>query len=70
MTVLLYEMRLAPGRTVENVEAGAEDCRRQEFRLMGRWQAEKDGPMMQFKRRVKWKHRMMFGGKQMKMQCG
>ena len=50
-TVWLYEMRLAPGSMVGNVEDGAEDCRRQEFRLLDRWQAEKDGPMMQFKRR-------------------
>ena len=52
-TVWLYEMRLAPGSMVGNVEAGAEDCRRQEFRLLDRWQAEKDGPMVQFKRRVR-----------------
>ena len=52
-TVWLYEMRLAPGSVVGDVEAGAEDCRRQEFRLQDRWQAEKDGPMMQFKRRVR-----------------
>ena len=52
-TVWLYEMRLTPGSMVGDVEAGAEDCRRQEFRLQDRWQAEKDGPMMQFKRRVR-----------------
>ena len=52
-TVWLYELRLAPGSTVGDVEAGAEDCRRHEFRLQDRWQAEKDGPMVQFKRRVR-----------------
>ena len=52
-TVCLYEMRLAPWSMVGDVEAGAEDCRRKEFRLQDRWQAEKDGTMLQFKRRVR-----------------
>ena len=51
--VWMYEMRLAPGSVVGNVKAGVEDCRRPEFRLLDRWQAEKDDPMMQFKRRVR-----------------
>ena len=55
---------------VKDVEAGAEDCRGQEFRLLVRWQAEKDGPMAQFKPRVRLRHLMMFGGKQMILDKG
>lgn len=52
-TVWLYDMRLEPGSTVGDVEAGAEQVRRNEFRLQDRWQAEKDGPMVQFRLRAR-----------------
>jgi hypothetical protein len=52
-TVWLHDMRLEPGSTVGDVEAGAEEVRRKEFRMQDRWQAKKDGPMVQFRLRVR-----------------
>ena len=48
-TVWLYDMRLAPGTRLGDVENGVEEERRGEFGLKDRWQAEKDGPMVQFR---------------------
>jgi len=52
-TVWLYDMRLEPGSTVGDVEAGAEEVRRKEFKMQDRWQAEKDRPMVQFRLRAR-----------------
>lgn len=52
-TVWRFEMRLVPGLTVGDVGAvGVEEGRKVEFGLKDRWQAEKEGPLVRFRRRV------------------
>ena len=51
-TVFLHDMRLAPGSTLGDDEDGVEDERKGEFALKDRWQAEKDGPLVQFRQRI------------------
>ena len=51
-TVFLYDMRLAPGSMLGDVEAGAEDERKGEFVLKDRWQAEEDGPLVRLRQKV------------------
>jgi hypothetical protein len=41
-----------PGSTAGDVEAEVEECIRK-LRLQDRWQAEKDGPVVQFRARVR-----------------
>ena len=50
-TVFQYDMRLSPGSTLGNTDAGVEDERKGEFALKDRWQAEKDGPLVRFRMR-------------------
>ena len=50
-TVWLFDMRLTPGLTLGDVCSNAEAERKGEFMLKDRWQAEKVGPLVQFKKR-------------------
>lgn len=51
-TVWSCDMRLAPGTKMGDVGDEVEEERRGEFALKDRWQAEKDGPMVQFRGRI------------------
>ena len=51
-TLWLYDMRVALGTTLGEVGDDEEPERKGEFALKDRWQAEKDGPMVQFRQRL------------------
>lgn len=51
-TVFLYDMRLALGSTLGDVGDAVEEVRRGGFKLKDRWQAESDGPLVEFRKRM------------------
>lgn len=52
-TVWEFEMRGREGCNVGDVERGSEECRTGEFGLQDRWQAVKNGPMVEFRKRAR-----------------